>query len=240
LRNEVKPDLIFAESVGSCTDLVATVLKPLLNFKTAEIEKLTFTTFVDARLLLTFLKDNELPFESETNYIWQKQIEESEILVINKIDLVSEADLAFLKTKVVGYYTSKQVLYQNSLNNKSIEQWLQALEQYSVEEHQTIEVDYEKYGGGEANLTWLDEEIEFVSEKQEALQEANIFIDSLIDELFERKLPVGHLKFLLKYNGKSKKISYTTVFTENSHFDSNEKTDRVKLIVNARIQISPI
>jgi G3E family GTPase len=240
LRNEVKPDLIFAESVGSCTDLVATVLKPLLNFKTAEIENLTFTTFVDARLLLTFLKGNELPFESETNYIWQKQIEESEILVINKIDLVSEADLAFLKRKVAGYYTSKQVLYQNSLDNKSIEQWLEALEQYSVEEHQTIEVDYEKYGVGEANLAWLDEEIEFVSEKQEALQEANIFIDSLIDEFFERKLPVGHLKFLLKYNDKSKKISYTTVFTENSNIDSNEKADRVKLIVNARIQISPI
>ena len=63
LRNEVKPDLIFAESVGSCTDLVATVLKPLLNFKSAEIEKLTFTTFVDARLLLTFFRGNELPFE---------------------------------------------------------------------------------------------------------------------------------------------------------------------------------
>lgn len=27
------PDIIFAESVGSCTDIVATVMKPLLQFK---------------------------------------------------------------------------------------------------------------------------------------------------------------------------------------------------------------
>lgn len=240
LRNEVKPDLIFAESVGSCTDLVATVLKPLLNFKSAEIEKLTFTTFVDARLLLTFFRGNELPFESDTNYIWQKQIEESEILVINKIDLVSETDLLFLESNVKNLYSTKQVLYQNSLNNKSLEQWLEALEHYSVKEHKNIDVDYVKYGVGEANLAWLDEEIEFVSENQQALQEANIFIDSLIDEFIERKLPVGHLKFLLKYNGKSKKISYTTIFTEDSDIESDEKADSVKLIVNARIQISPI
>ena len=45
---------------------------------------------------------------------------------------------------------------------------------------------------------------------------------------------------MLQYNGKSKKISYTTVFTEDSDIESNEKAVRVKLIVNARIQISPI
>ena len=35
LIDEFKPDIIFAESVGSCTDIVATVLKPLLQFRSA-------------------------------------------------------------------------------------------------------------------------------------------------------------------------------------------------------------
>ena len=43
------PDVIFAESVGSCTDIVATVMKPLLKFKT-DIG-VTVSTFADIRLL---------------------------------------------------------------------------------------------------------------------------------------------------------------------------------------------
>jgi len=33
LENQVKPHVIFAESVGSCADLVATVVKPLLQLR---------------------------------------------------------------------------------------------------------------------------------------------------------------------------------------------------------------
>lgn len=56
LRKTAKPSMIFAESVGSCTDLVATVLKPLLKFKKGSGERVTFSTFTDARLLLRYLK----------------------------------------------------------------------------------------------------------------------------------------------------------------------------------------
>jgi G3E family GTPase len=55
LQREINPSVIFAESVGSCTDLVATVLKPLLKYKSSDNIQMTFSTFVDSRILLAFL-----------------------------------------------------------------------------------------------------------------------------------------------------------------------------------------
>src|ERR1035437_1309558 len=52
LKDKIHPDCIFAESVGSCTDLVATVLKPLQLLKKELFDMLTFSVFVDSRLLL--------------------------------------------------------------------------------------------------------------------------------------------------------------------------------------------
>ena len=88
LERTIKPDCIFAESVGSCTDLVATVLKPLQLLKKELFDELTFSVFVDCRLLLDHLQGKKLPFSDEISYIFTKQIEEADILVINKIDLL--------------------------------------------------------------------------------------------------------------------------------------------------------
>ncbi|HEU5054522.1 MAG TPA: GTP-binding protein, partial [Hanamia sp.] len=55
-----QPDVIFAESVGSCTDIVATVMNPLLQFhpRTA----VTLTALVDVRLLQMLLKPGTTAF----------------------------------------------------------------------------------------------------------------------------------------------------------------------------------
>src|SRR5665647_2684718 len=97
LNQVAQPEYIFAESVGSCTDLVATVVKPLLIFKKSIFESLTFSIFVDARLLLSYLKGDKLLFSDDIIYIFGKQIEEADLLIVNKIDLVPETDLKELK-----------------------------------------------------------------------------------------------------------------------------------------------
>jgi G3E family GTPase len=48
LQAQAQPDVIFAESVGSCTDIVATVVKPLLQLNQTPA---TLSVFVDCRLL---------------------------------------------------------------------------------------------------------------------------------------------------------------------------------------------
>lgn len=241
LQKDYNPSSIFAEFVGSCTDLIATVLKPLLQYRESDIEQVTFSSFVDSQLLLMHLLGKTLPFSDETNYIWEKQIEEAEILIVNKIDLLSRSESETLATLMNGRYPLKNILYQNSLESESIEKWLEILaNSRKTEEHQVIDVDYDKYGAGEANLAWLDEEIEIESINSTSVELAYTFIKKLSNTIVKKNFPIGHLKFFLKYNDQSTKISYTTIL-DNTIIEpgSYEKSDSAYLLINARIQTSP-
>ena len=188
LINDCNPSAIFAEFVGSCTDLVATVLKPLMEYKQSEIEQVTFSSFVDAQLLLMHLQDNTLPFSVETNYIWEKQIEEAEILIVNKIDLLSAGELESLQLLIKDLFPSKQLLFQNSLDKVSVNNWVEIIRKQQEKEHKVIDIDYDKYGAGEANLAWLDEEIEIVSTNNSSVELAYDFIKKLSNDMMTEKL----------------------------------------------------
>ncbi|HEY3390590.1 MAG TPA: GTP-binding protein, partial [Prolixibacteraceae bacterium] len=128
LKRTVKPDCIFAESVGSCTDLVATVLKPLQLLKKELFDELTFSVFVDSRLLLDYLNGKKLPFSDEISYIFAKQIEEADLLVVNKIDLLHVNDFKVLRELTDNLLDGKIVVFQNSLNSQNIQDWITTLE----------------------------------------------------------------------------------------------------------------
>lgn len=241
LRDEANPSVIFAETVGSCTDLVATVLKPLLEYRNTDIDEITFSSFVDARLLLMHLLGIQLPFTAETNYIWEKQVEEAEILVINKIDLLSAEESVRLKGLAREKLSGKFLLFQNSLSLASVGDWIAVLDQPGKStEHKSIGIDYEIYGAGEANLAWLDEEIVIRSASNRAMQVAAAFIDRFSGKISDAGLAIGHLKFLLTYGNKSQKISFTTLSTrQQEKIETSHEIGTAHLMVNARIETSP-
>jgi G3E family GTPase len=239
LRTTLRPSVVFAESVGSCTDLVATVVKPLEKFSGQYIDQISFSTFVDARILLDWWHGRPLPFEPDTNYIWEKQLEEADILVVNKIDLLTASELQSIRM-MVAEYPSKTFLLQNSLDTESVKQWLEALVDARRENHRTVEVDYERYGQGEANLAWLDECIEFKTKDASALIAARMFMETLLQKLSAGALAIGHVKGLVTSDGRSHKFSYTTIPPVNplASFPA-ESSDKVLLGLNARVQVSP-
>jgi Ni2+-binding GTPase involved in maturation of urease and hydrogenase len=241
LKDTYNPSVIFAEFVGSCTDLVATVLKPLLEYRGADNEQVTFSSFVDSQLFMMFLEDKELPFSLETKYIWEKQIEEAEVLIINKIDLLSSTELEKLKMLTKDLFPSKQLLFQNSLDNNSLNDWIEIISNESGNKlHKTIDIDYAKYGQGEANLAWLDEEIEIISSDNSSVKHAYGFIEKITDDIEQKGYAIGHLKYFLSYNGQSVKLSHTTISDKTIHDSSvDDRAMSVDLLVNARIQTSP-
>ncbi len=110
-----KPDVIFAESVGSCADLVATVIKPLLELRMLEFTPASLSVFTDSRLLRLRLLDEPMPFNEDVCYIFDKQIEEAGLLVVNKIDLLTSQRFEDLNLMVAQRYPAKPILFQNSL-----------------------------------------------------------------------------------------------------------------------------
>jgi Ni2+-binding GTPase involved in maturation of urease and hydrogenase len=240
LQQLEKTEIIFAESVGSCTDLAATVVNPLLHFNPGRYE-IVLSVFADIRLLTRFLKDGKSIFDDNVNYIYAHQLEEADIIVVNKIDLLPANQLEEARRLIKAEYQGKEILFQNSLSEESVRQWLAACSQLNnAALRSSAWIDYDTYGAGEAKLAWLDEELGFVTADKNAGKAAGIFVKKVYEKIVARGYPVGHLKFLVDDGIKQEKISYTAVPAADQADVTDMEADRVIILVNARIQVEPV
>ena len=236
-----RSDIIFAESVGSCTDLAATVINPLLSFNAGKYE-IVLSVFADARLLIQFLKKERGIFYDNVNYIYKKQLEEAEIIVVNKVDLLNEEQLALAKELTAAKYGNKIIHYQNSLSKESVIEWIQLITNnfHNSSLRSTLELNYDIYGAGEAELAWLDEEIGIATKNKSAIASAYLLMNTIYTKLTEHGYSIGHLKFLMDDGKTQRKISFNSIAVDTDACAFNDiETDRVILLINARVQVSP-
>jgi Ni2+-binding GTPase involved in maturation of urease and hydrogenase len=242
LKNTEQPDIIFAESVGSCTDLVATVINPFLHLYDSQFE-MVFSVFADVQLLLIYLQRNKEIFYENVNYIYGKQLEEADIIIVNKIDLLNEEQLKCAKQLIEAEYDGKTILYQNSLDKESIQYWITTIcDNYQNSSlRPSLQLDYTIYGAGEAELGWLNEEIGIVTSDTNAVAAGFILINKIYDKIIQQGYPIGHLKFLMNDGQQKRKISFTTIPQNKCPQEPNDfKTDRIVILINARVQTKAI
>ena len=96
LVREASADVLIGEPVGSCTDLSATVLQPLKKLHGHQFDVAPFSVLVDAnqvrvldRLRQAAREPRAARFPDNVLYIYQKQLEEADLIVLNKADLLS-------------------------------------------------------------------------------------------------------------------------------------------------------
>ena len=235
-----KTEVIFAESVGSCTDIVATVLKPLLRFRADT--RTTVSTFTDVRLLRMMLTGTTNSFDETVNYIFKKQLEEAGIIVINKIDLVTTDELQEVKQLMQQQYGDRKLLYQNSLDEDSIHKWLLTLDEYPANKMKSLKIDYDIYAEGEAKLAWFDQHLEIYAPHNNAIILVENLIKSIYSKITEQQLPIGHLKFLvnghfkLSFTSGTEPLSPLPIPARDSHGAPSKNP--ASLLINLRVQAS--
>lgn len=233
-----QPDFIFAESVGSCTDLVATIARPLNKFK-PEID-VSVSIFSDADLLCALMEGRSSFLEDSVRYIYKKQLEEADILIINKTDLLSSPQLTSVQDVINSEYQGKIVLYQNSWNDSDISTWLLHIEQFGNSGGRVpLHVDYDVYGEGEAKLAWLDKSISIHAPFGNAVEVAYRIVGNVFDKIQQQNLTIGHLKFFLEANQWREKISFTTTSTRSDLKVKDIPASDAKVLINARVQTEP-
>ncbi len=239
IRSEIQPDVVFAESVGSCGDLVATVIKPLLQLRESDFQPASFSVFADCRMLNAHLNGDGLPFSDSVIYIFEKQIEEAGILVINKIDLMAPAAVEALVTSAKARFPGMNILAQSSLDAQGIQAWLQMIDPARVALPETpLAMDYQRYGDGEAQLAWLDEEITLQVPDGQGKTVVAHLLDAIRAEIRAYGAAVGHLKFLVQGGGAQAKISFTTLSGgEDAPKVPAIPGSQVSLLVNARVEM---
>lgn len=166
---QVNPDYIFAEAVGSCTDMVATVVKPLQQ--QYALLHTSFTVVADAVVLLRQLLEGNFFFRKEVQYIWQQQLQEADIIMVGKLDLLPPASQETLQQLMAHAYPGIKILYQNNLTEGAAQKWLTAIDAFEPAPRLSLDIDYGTYGAGEAALAWLDAELELIGEAAVAAAE---------------------------------------------------------------------
>ena len=240
LIESTHPDVIFAESVGSCADVVATVVKPLLELRGGRdkaVRPASFSVFTDARLLRRRLLDLEMPFSDDVVYIFDKQLEEAGLIVVNKTDLLSEMVLEQLVGLLAARFPEKPYLLQSSLSAAGVQPWLERIQSGEIELPQAaLSIDYERYGAGEAKLAWLDEEVHLDIPAGQGFALRSI-LQNLVQVFAARGAGIGHLKFFLQAGDQGAKISIPTLAEPGWEEHIPQLAGPVTLLVNARVEM---
>ena len=240
LKETAQPDVIFAESVGSCADIVATVVKPLLELLSDEVKPSSFSVFTDARLLRRRLLGQPMPFSDDVVYIFDKQIEESGLLVINKIDLLEPEAVSQVRELAVARFPASVIRTQNSLDPGNIAGWVDVLTtgDLALPAH-PLDIDYERYGTGEAQLAWLDERVTLRPPEGRGRETVMHFLEAMVKTIEDQDVPIGHLKVLVQTQHEHAKVSFASLedVTWREEIPPLTGTE-VKMLINARLEIS--
>jgi G3E family GTPase len=231
------PDFIFAESVGSCTDLIATLVKPLSKRKPDL--KTVVSVFADAGFLSAVMEGRTLFADESIRYIYKKQLEEADVLVINKTDTITPLQLEHVDKVIKGENPDKVIIHQNSLEDVST--WLASIDQFTapVSRH-SLDIDYDIYGEGESKLAWLDKSIVIQAPHGNGAFIARGLIRSLFDQMQSYNYRIGHLKFFLEGEDWQEKISFTATSTSGEVSIRHQNVFHLKILINARVQTEPV
>lgn len=157
LTESAAPDVFIAEPVGSCTDLRAAVSYPLRRIYGDDYEIAPLSVLVDpVRAMRILGLDTGKVFSEKVLYVYDKQLEEADIIVINKTDLLDANQLELLRAALAAKYPQAQVEAISARKGDGVDAWHRHILDGEMDLREAPAVDYEIYAEGEALLGWLN------------------------------------------------------------------------------------
>ena len=194
LTASTRPEAFVAEPVGSCTDLVATVSYPLRRIYGDEFQLAPLSVLVDpVRAEQIFGIGAGRRFSDKVLYIWRKQVEEADIIVIAKTDLIDPSRLEALQARLDQEFPGRKIIAMSIRTGLGVKAWFELLETMSPRSTTAMEVDYDVYADGEALLGWLNATIQISSSEE---FDANALLFALTGEMKNAlaHAEIAHLK----------------------------------------------
>jgi Ni2+-binding GTPase involved in maturation of urease and hydrogenase len=246
LTDAARPQVFIAEPVGSCTDLVATVTYPLRRIYGDHFSIAPLSVLVDphrARRILGL--DEGTGFSEKVLYIYRKQLEEADLIVVSKRDLVEGAALETLITALEKEFPGKRVLAISAREGTGLTEWFNILSQEDQVPRPALEIDYDIYADGEALLGWLNATFTLTCEDE---VEAGPVLENLATQIQSQLLSdgaeVAHLKMTLSPdNGLHGEVAVINLvrndFRPEFGQELEEPVSGAQIILNLRAEADP-
>ncbi|HSI35505.1 MAG: GTP-binding protein [Phycisphaerae bacterium] len=250
LSAQTRPDVFIAEPVGSCTDLKATVDYPLRRMYGDAYAIAPLSVLVDpVRALRILGVEQGKSFSQKVTYIYAKQLEEADIIVVNKADLLTPERLEALRAALSARFPRAAIQVISARTGRGLEEWIDRITSGTARTAGAMDVDYEEYAEGEALLGWLNATVDLSmgAKPQAAEFDGNDFLTALAarvqNRLRESGAEVAHLKMTLApaENGNDLAVANLVrgdATPELSH-RLHEPLDAGQLILNLRAEADP-
>ena len=244
-----RPDVFLAEPVGSCTDLVATVSLPLQKIYGGYYSVAPLSVLVDpirAGQILGIAEGRK--FSENVLYIYRKQLEEAEFIVVNKLDLLDEEKRGDLVAALGREFPEATVFEVSAREGTGCEAWFEAVLAAEMNTGRFLEIDYDRYGEGEALLGWLNATVEIKCEGCGVDEfDGNELLQSLATTLRTRLefagAEVAHLKMTLTPLGDPYEIAAINLVRGDSMPELShrlyEPIEDGELLLNIRAEVDP-
>lgn len=238
------PDIILAEPVGSCTDLSATVYEPIKRYYAHQYRLAPLSIVVDPfRLSGLLLTPQLVALPASVRYLYQQQLAEADILILNKVDLLSSEQVEQCVCLLESLVPGTQILTMSARTGLGVSDWLNGLLAHEEPVGQRyLDLDYHTYAEAEASLGWLNARVRVWGQQPfEPTRWVSAFFYELNGHLRVAQAEVGHVKVLLKSPaGFIKASMVTTEGLPSYEQDSMAGTaSQGQAIINARVNMLP-
>jgi G3E family GTPase len=245
LSQQHRPDVFIAEPVGSCTDLVATVTYPLRRLYGDNFSIAPLTVLLDpVRALRLFGKEPGGRFSEKVAYIYRKQLEEADLLAINKIDLLTPERREVLLTELGVNYPEKRVLCLSARTGEGVDAWFSEVTSQTQTPKPRLSIDYDIYAEGEALLGWLNATLHLsAAEPFDGNEFLRSYTSALQAQLARRGAEIAHLKMTLDAVGGLGDIAVVNLvrndFVPELSQQAADPMEAAEVILNLRAEGSP-
>lgn len=231
-------DIIIAEPVGSCTDLSATILQPMKKMMNGQLILSPFTVLADPRKLDKILNRKNIMHQGAV-YIYLKQLEESDIILITKTDTLTPQQTIDLIAKTKNRFPLADVMAVSSYTGEGIDDWMKEVTTRTDAGKQISEVDYDIYAEGEAVLGWLNASLSLHGNNVGWEELGKKLMRNLSVRFGEISAPIGHVKIIIE-NGKNYFTANLTGGVETlSYRGKCGAAKEIQMLMNARVEMSP-
>ena len=179
-------DVVFAEPVGSCTDLAATVVRPLMRDEPGRFRIAPLTVLVDPARAHALAQPDAGP---DLAFLFRQQLAEADIVCATKAD--EGANLPPLDNVVAHRLSAR--------TGEGVDAWLDCVlgEDVAAGALPLVTLDYARYAEAEAALAWLNWHAHVRLDAPVApAMVVGVLAEHLERELAAAGLAVAHVKVL--------------------------------------------
>lgn len=237
-----KPDVVLAEPVGSCTDLVATVVRPIVQMYGDRFDVAPYGVILKPSHGAKILRNEpNSGFSPKAAYIFRKQIEEADFVVVNRIDELPPAEVDDLVRLLGEQFPTTPVLRMSAKTGAGFDAVTEFIDQQGEFGRRLMDLDYEVYAEGEAELGWLNMSVLVGAEKPFELDSLLMgVIERLRASLAAAGAEPAHLKTIGLWEGF---YGVANLVSSDSppelSLPSRCQVRRSHLVINARVAMDP-